>query len=67
MRAANQKAQHKYMQADKEVNNSARKDKRKFITTLTSEAEEAARQNNIKVLYDVIRSLTNKFEREAIL
>ena len=62
-RAAKQKAQHEYTQADKEVKNSARKDKRNFITTLTSEAEEAARQNNIKVLYDIIRSLTNKFRK----
>ena len=62
-RAAKQKAQHEYTQADKEVKHSARKDKRNFITTLTSEAGEAARQNNIKVPYNVIRYLTNKFRK----
>ena len=62
-RAAKQKAQHEYTQADKEVKYSARKDLRNFITTLTSEAEEAAIQNNITVLYDFIKYLKNKFRK----
>ena len=49
---------YKYTQADKEVNTVLGK-----LKGTSSEAEEAARQNNIKVLYDVIRSLTNKFRK----
>ena len=64
-RATKQKAQEEYTIADKEVKNSARRDKREFISTLTSEAEEAARYNNIKALYDNIRSLTNKFRKSS--
>ena len=61
-RAAKQKAQKYYSEADKEVKKGARHDKREFIAKITSEAEQAARQNNIKGLYDNIRLLTNKFK-----
>ena len=45
------------------IKSSARKDKRDFITTLTSEAEDAAKQNNIKALYANIGTLTNKLRK----
>jgi hypothetical protein len=47
------------------VKSSARKDKRVFVDKLTEEAEEAARQNNIKALYDNIKLLTFNTRREV--
>jgi flagellum-specific peptidoglycan hydrolase FlgJ len=44
------------------VKSSARKDKRAFVDKLIEEAEETARQNNIKALYDNIRLLTRKYQ-----
>ncbi|XP_021366220.1 uncharacterized protein LOC110458686 [Mizuhopecten yessoensis] len=49
--------------ANKEVRNSARKDKRAFVDKLAAEAEEAARANNIKALYDTIKLLTGKYQK----
>lgn len=46
-----------YTEANKEV--TARKDKRAFVDKLT----EAARQNNIKALYDNIKLLTRKYQK----
>ena len=45
------------------VQNSARRDKRGFISKMTSKADEAARQCNAKALFDNIRLLTNKFKK----
>jgi flagellum-specific peptidoglycan hydrolase FlgJ len=53
-RAAKAKAQEEYTAADTEVKKSTKKDKRDFIENLTSEAEEAARQGNIKELYNIM-------------
>ncbi|CAG2195883.1 unnamed protein product [Mytilus edulis] len=47
----------------KDVRNSARRDKRAFVNKLTTEAEEAARANNIKALYDNIKLLTGKYQK----
>ena len=57
-RASKQRAQKQYSAADREVKNSARRDKREFVSKMAAEAEEAARHNNIKALYDNIRMLT---------
>ena len=54
-RAAKQKAQKDYSEEDKEVKISARHDKREFVARITSAAEQAARQTNIKGLYDNYR------------
>lgn len=62
-RAAKKTAGETYSRADREVKRSARRDKRNFVAKLTAEAEEAARQNNIKALYDTIRLLTKKYQR----
>nr|KAG5711928.1 hypothetical protein BaRGS_026369 [Batillaria attramentaria] len=45
------KAQEEYTAADREVKRSIRKDKRDYIDNLASQAEEAARQGNLKDLY----------------
>ena len=39
-----------------------RKDKRKFIDDLAKEAETAARQHNMKTLYDTTKQLSSKFK-----
>ena len=39
-----------------------RKDKRKFIDDLAKEAEAAARQHNMKILYDTTKQLSRKFK-----
>jgi flagellum-specific peptidoglycan hydrolase FlgJ len=54
-RSAKQIAPKAYTEANKEVKSSARKDKRAFVDKLIKEAEETARQNNIKALYDNIK------------
>jgi flagellum-specific peptidoglycan hydrolase FlgJ len=61
-RSAKQIAPKAYTEANKEVKSSARKDKRAFVDKLIEEAEETARQNNIKALYDNIKLLTRKYQ-----
>ena len=62
-RSTKQIASKAYTEANEEVKSSARKDKRAFVDKLTEEAEEAARQNNIKALYDNIKLLTRKYQK----
>ena len=62
-RSAKQIASKAYTEANKEVKSNARKDKWVFVDKLTEEAEEAARQNNIKALYDNIKLLTRKYQK----
>nr|KAG5703833.1 hypothetical protein BaRGS_031467 [Batillaria attramentaria] len=50
-RRAKAKAQEEYTAADREVKRSTWKDKRDYIDNLASQAEEAARQGNLKDLY----------------
>nr|KAG5703791.1 hypothetical protein BaRGS_009589 [Batillaria attramentaria] len=53
-RRAKAKAQEEYTAADREVKRSTRKDKRDYIDNLASQAEDAARQGNLKDLYQDI-------------
>ncbi|CAC5424993.1 unnamed protein product [Mytilus coruscus] len=62
-RSAKQSASREYTIANKDVRNIARKDKRVFVDKLTAEAEEAARGNNIKTLYDNIKLLIGKYQK----
>ena len=62
-RSAKQSASKEYTIANKDARNSARRDKRAFVEKLTAEAEEAARANNIKALYDNIKLLTGKYQK----
>ena len=65
-RSAKQIASKAYTEANKEVKSSARKDRRAFVDKLTEETEEAARQNNIiKTLYDSIKLLIRKYQKES--
>ncbi|VDI37318.1 Hypothetical predicted protein [Mytilus galloprovincialis] len=61
-RSAKQSASREYTIANKDVRNSARRDKR-AVDKLTTEAEEAARANNIKALYDNIKLLIRKYQK----
>nr|KAG5708984.1 hypothetical protein BaRGS_004623 [Batillaria attramentaria] len=62
-RRAKAKAQEEYTAADRKVKRSTRKDKRDYIDNLASQAEEAARQGNLKDLYQVTKKLTGKFQQ----
>nr|KAG5710144.1 hypothetical protein BaRGS_006663 [Batillaria attramentaria] len=62
-RTAKAKAQEEYTAADREVKRSTRKDKRDYIDNLASQAEEAARQGNLKDLYQVTKKLAGKFQQ----
>ena len=50
----------KYVEANRQVKRSARGDKRRFIHDMTEEAEMAAKQNNMKRLYEITRTLSGK-------
>nr|KAG5700280.1 hypothetical protein BaRGS_022907 [Batillaria attramentaria] len=60
---AKAKAQEEYTAADRGVKRSTRKDKRDYIDNLASQAEEAARQGNLKDLYQVTKKLAGKFQQ----
>nr|KAG5699763.1 hypothetical protein BaRGS_014179 [Batillaria attramentaria] len=62
-RRAKAKAQEEYTAADREVKRSTRKDKRDYIDNLASQAEDAARQGNLKDLYQVTKKLAGKFQQ----
>ena len=49
-----------YWEINREVKKSARQDKRQFIHNLTEEAEIAAKQNNMKRVYEITRALSGK-------
>ena len=49
-----------YWATNRRVKRSARDDKRKFIHDMTEEAEVAARQNNMKRVYEITRTLSGK-------
>jgi hypothetical protein len=49
-----------YWEAYRQVKKNVRKDKRLFIHQLTEEDEAAARQCNMKRLYEITRSMSGK-------
>lgn len=51
---------HSYNNWNKAVKNSARADKRRWYESMASAAEEAARNNNLKELYQLTKRLSNK-------
>ena len=53
-RLQKERAHAEYTEANKDVKKSVRKDKRKFIDDLAKEAEAAAKQHNMKILYDTL-------------
>ena len=61
-RLQKERAHAEYTEANKDVKKSVRKDKRMFIDDLAKEAEAAARQHNMKTLYDTTKQLSRKFK-----
>ncbi len=53
-------ANKKYQEKDKEVKQHCRKDKRNNINQLATEAEEAAYRGDIKTLYNITKTLSNR-------
>ena len=62
-RAEKAKAQEQYTQANKSVKKSIKADKKKYADTLATEAEEAARNGNMKDLYTITKKLSGKFSK----
>jgi len=62
-RAAKAAAQVEYTTANKNVKQSVKADKRKFIENLADEAEEASQKGNMKELYDTTKKLTGKYNK----
>ncbi len=55
-----QELQVRYWELNRQVKRSVRKDKRNFIEDLTTEAEIAAGQRNMKRLYEITKTLSGK-------
>ena len=53
-------ANKKYQEKDREVKQHCRKDKRNYVNQLATEAEEAAYRGDIKTLYNITKTLSNR-------
>ncbi|VDO86760.1 unnamed protein product [Schistosoma margrebowiei] len=63
-RAEKVQTQAKYIEANKQVKRSIRADKKKYVEELATTAEKAAREGNIKQIYDTTKKLTGKYSKE---
>ncbi|VDP09289.1 unnamed protein product [Schistosoma margrebowiei] len=57
------KAQTEYTEANKQVKRSIRADKKKYVKELATTAEKAAREGNMKQLYDTTKKLSGKYSK----
>ncbi|KAK4470008.1 hypothetical protein MN116_000037, partial [Schistosoma mekongi] len=62
-RAEKAKAQAEYTEVNKQVKRSIRLDKRKFVEDLAMTADKAAREGNMRLLYDTTKKLAGKFNK----
>ncbi|VDP33464.1 unnamed protein product [Schistosoma margrebowiei] len=62
-RAEKFQAQAEYIEANKQVKKSIRVDKKKYVQELTTTAEKAAREGNMKQLYDTAKKLAGKYSK----
>ncbi|CAH8493033.1 unnamed protein product [Schistosoma haematobium] len=62
-RAEKVQAQAEYIEADKQVKRSIRADKKKYVEELATTAEKAAREGNMKQLYDTTKKLSGKYSK----
>ena len=62
-RAEKAKAQEQYTEANKNVKKSIKVDKKNYADALATEAEEAARNGNMKDLYTITKKLSGKFSK----
>ncbi|RTG82230.1 uncharacterized protein DC041_0010142 [Schistosoma bovis] len=61
IRAQKVQAQAEYIEANKQVKRIIRDDKQKYVKELATMAEKAAREGNMKQLYDTTRKLAGKY------
>ena len=54
-----------YNRLSKAIKKSAQRDKRSYTEELATKAENAARQNRMKEVYDITRKLTGKFNKSS--
>ncbi|VDP39618.1 unnamed protein product [Schistosoma margrebowiei] len=66
-RAEKVQAQAEYIEANKQVKRSIRADKKKYVEELATTAEKAAREGNMKQLYDTTKKLAGKYNQIATL
>ena len=59
-RLQKERAHTEYTEANKDVKRSVREDKRKYIDDLAKEAETAAKQHDMKTLYDTTKQLSSR-------
>ncbi|VDO78795.1 unnamed protein product [Schistosoma margrebowiei] len=62
-RAEKVQAQAEYTEANKQVKRSIRTDKKKYVEELATTAEKAAREGNMKQLYDTTKKLSGKYSK----
>ncbi|VDP42391.1 unnamed protein product [Schistosoma curassoni] len=62
-RAEKVQAQAEYTEANKQVKRSIRADKKKYVEELATTAEKAAREGNMKQLYDATKKLVGKYSK----
>ncbi|VDP53111.1 unnamed protein product [Schistosoma margrebowiei] len=62
-RAEKVQAQAEYTEANKQVKRSFRADKKKYMKELAKTAEKAAREGNMKQLYDTTKKLSGKYSK----
>ncbi|VDP26725.1 unnamed protein product [Schistosoma margrebowiei] len=60
-RAERVQAQAEYTEANKQVKRSIRADKKKYVEELAKAAEKAAREENMKQLYDITKKLVGRY------
>ncbi|CAH8454662.1 unnamed protein product, partial [Schistosoma guineensis] len=61
IRAEKVQAQAEYIEANKQVKRSIRTDKKKYVEELSTTAEKAVREGNMKQLYDTTKKLAGKY------
>ena len=66
-RAQKAKVQREYSEVNKKVKKNIKADKRNYVEVLATEAEEAARQGNMRELYNITRRLSRKYGKPEIL
>ncbi|VDP74007.1 unnamed protein product [Schistosoma curassoni] len=62
-RAAKVQAQAEYIEANKQVKWSIIADRKKYVEELATKAEKAARERNMKQLYDTTKKLAGKYSK----
>ncbi|CAH8572407.1 unnamed protein product [Schistosoma haematobium] len=65
-RAEKAKAQAEYTEVNKQLKRSTTNDKRKYVEDLTTTVEKAARQGNMRQLYDTTKKLSGNYRKPEL-